>query len=861
MTRVVGKFLFAFCALALLATGLQTEPADAFPGAAWFEPDTVWTQNFHDPTVFLDNGTYYAFSGQHGGNYLPALSSTDLSTWTTRTQWSNPSQYGSSDPWLNDAMPVTPSWGTYVGGHPHLQRELWAPGVAKIGNQYVMFYALRVSWYGRFCLGVATSPNPQGPYTDSGSQLHCDADPNGSIDPEPFVDSDGTPYLIWKSEGVPGSAPTKIWVRELAPNGTSFAAGSYKTQLLQTELGWEGNVIENPSMVKYQGKYLLFYSANEWKSANYATGYAVCQSITGPCTRGSVNPLLSSTSTQLGPGGADAFVDKFGNLQLMYHYWNAPYTNYPNWPSCDTNNDGECTEFGQRRMRTRQVWLNSSNKVVLSQPAPSVPPVPTVGTVLATGDFDGDNKDDVAIGAPGEDVGNLANAGAVTVAYGSWQGVSAAGNQLWTQQAAIPGVAEPNDEFGAAVAVGDFDNDGRDDLVIGSPGEDIGATNSAGYIHVLYGTNNGLSTAGSQAFAQGQVAGLVEAGDRFGAALAAGDFNGDGYDDIAVGAPGENIGSLSDAGVINIIYGSSNGLTTAGNRAFTQSQAGVGGDEPNDQFGAALASGDFNNDNKDDLAVGAPGEDIGQINSAGAIGVMYGSNVGLRTSGNRLFFQSGGVVGAPEVGDRFGAALAAGDLTGDNNDDLVIGAPDEDEGNMVNSGIIHVMLGSSTGLKTSGNTWHSQSGAIAGAAEPGDRFGATLAIARINAGNKADLVVGAPGEDIGSIGDAGLVNVIMGGNGGLDMAGNHNVYSGPFPGAAEAGDGLGAAVALGDFNGDGYADLLVGSPGEDVGAIADAGAVAVVRGTSGGTSTANGQLLVQGQGGLAGAAEAGDAFG
>ncbi len=153
----------------------------------------------------------------------------------------------------------------------------------------------------------------------------------------------------------------------------------------------------------------------------------------------------------------------------------------------------------------------------------------------------------------------------------------------------------------------DFNGDGYDDLAIGAPGEN----NSAGMVHILYSSPTGLTSTGSQTFTQSSLGtDSSEAGDRFGASLAAGDFNGDGYDDLAVGIPGEDIGSISDAGAVSIIFGSVNGLTGSRDQFWHQDSVNVpGGAEAGDQFGYSLATGDFNGEDVNgksmcDLAVG-----------------------------------------------------------------------------------------------------------------------------------------------------------------------------------------------------------------------------------------------------------------
>jgi hypothetical protein len=161
---------------------------------------------------------------------------------------------------------------------------------------------------------------------------------------------------------VPGSVPTRIWSRQLDGSGTSFAAGSAPVELLRTSQAWEGNVIESPSMVRYQGRLFLFYSGNEHRSAAYATGYAECASPAGPCTKSATNPVLASYDNRLGPGGPSAFVDRNGFLQLAYHWWNAPYTDYPAYPQCQQA--GTCTTQGQRRMAVERVTLTTTGLMV-----------------------------------------------------------------------------------------------------------------------------------------------------------------------------------------------------------------------------------------------------------------------------------------------------------------------------------------------------------------------------------------------------------------------------------------------------------------------------------------------------------------
>ncbi len=304
--------------------------------------------------------------------------------------------------------------------------------------------------------------------------------------------------------------------------------------------------------------------------------------------------------------------------------------------------------------------------------------------------------------------------------------------------------ADDGDNFGSAIAVGDFNGDGYDDIAVGAPGEAVDGAASAGAVTVIYGSQSGLyNSEHNETFSQASagIQGAAQEGDQFGFSLAAGDFDGDGRDDLAIGVPGEAIeaDNLAQVGVVQIVYGSATGLTAAGNQIFQQGENGLSGvSEAGDQFGWAIAVGDFNSDGRDDLAVGIPFENIeaGANTDAGAIQLIYGAATGLATGANEVIHQdTANVLGTAASGDQFGYALTVGDFNGDSHDDLAVGVPGEDAFGFNDAGAVQVFRGSVTGITTSDqiisqdgvvSNGNDLVGDISDGTETGDRFGQAL---------------------------------------------------------------------------------------------------------------------------------------
>lgn len=366
------------------------------------------------------------------------------------------------------------------------------------------------------------------------------------------------------------------------------------------------------------------------------------------------------------------------------------------------------------------------------------------GLSITTGDFNGDGFDDLAAGVPGED----GSSGIVHVVYGSANGLTAAGSQVWAQGGDILGGNEGGDGFGGDVTAGDFNGDGYDDLAVGVSGESSGG----GLVNVIYGSANGLTSNGNQRWRQGAdgISGSRENGDVFGFVVQAGDYNGDGFSDLAIGVPGED----GAEGRVDVIFGSSGGLTGSGHQSWTQDNIfGNGNSENGDAFGTVLAAGDYNGDGFEDLAISA----IGENDSKGDVSVIFGSPTGLQGAAARQFRESENGVGGDgqQDGDVFGSALIAGDFELDGYDDLAIGVRGEDG----NIGKVHVIPGSANRFDTSRERILAQGfEGLQDQAESRDDFGFSLAAGDLGADFADELVVGAPGED----NDRGIVHVVFG---------------------------------------------------------------------------------------------------
>ncbi|MGP3983874.1 VCBS repeat-containing protein [Streptomyces sp. KR80] len=417
----------------------------------------------------------------------------------------------------------------------------------------------------------------------------------------------------------------------------------------------------------------------------------------------------------------------------------------------------------------------------------------TVGNAAAEGarptaDFNGDGYRDLAVSAPGAYVNGKSKAGQVVVLYGSANGVSGAKRTVLSQDSSgVPGTAESGDFWGHDTSAADFNNDGYTDLAVGAPFEDVSGDTDGGTVQIIWGSANGLSggtTVADPAPTQH---------DRFGFVLEAADFNGDDKSDLAIGSSsasiriyrggfGKSAGSTGglytvrpailsggDAGEFNLhsgdvngddiadlvvdgyettseegwntnyyLPGSASGVTTSGAKKLPAGLITDIGDTNSDGYGDIVIGMDWDSD------TGVPGAGDG-----GKVNIIYGSALGPG-AGTSISQDSPGVPGSSEKGDRFGNELHLGDVNGDGHLDLAVSAASEDLDGVKNAGSVTVLYGAAdgSGITGAGAQFFSQATpGVPNANETDDRFGSDVHLADLTGDGKADLTIGASGEN------------------------------------------------------------------------------------------------------------------
>ncbi len=279
----------------------------------------VLTENFPDPFILPVGDHYLGYSTTTAGRNVPMAVSTDLVRWQIVKDEKDPKRF-------YDAMPTLPAWAK--------SGFTWAPEVLAVEGGYRLYFSAPHKKLNVQCVGVAASADPLGPFvSQSAEPLVCQPELGGTIDAHPFRDTDGQLYFYYKNDGNNPRflKPSQIWAQRLSKDGLRLEGKA--TPIVKNDTHWEWRVVEAPVMVRHQGGYTLFFSANHfgWETdqrlSNYGTGYANCQGPMGPCTDAPENPWLRSYFTASagclsGPGHPAIFQAK-GRRFIAFHAWSA----------------------------------------------------------------------------------------------------------------------------------------------------------------------------------------------------------------------------------------------------------------------------------------------------------------------------------------------------------------------------------------------------------------------------------------------------------------------------------------------------------------------------------------------------------
>lgn len=383
------------------------------------------------------------------------------------------------------------------------------------------------------------------------------------------------------------------------------------------------------------------------------------------------------------------------------------------------------------------------------------------------------------------------------------------------------------------------------------------------------------------------------------------DFNGDGYQDLAVAAPRGKVDGQAQAGYVAVVYGSAKGLDLTHKQVLSQNTPGIpGAAETNDDYGDGLAAGDLDGDGYADLVVGAPGESVGDVRAAGTLAVLWGGKQGLSggtavatgteedrvdpetpalgdfdgdgqldlATGNRLLYgpfdrttgaaksQTLAIEPAYVTDD-----VAAGDVDHDGVTDLVALIHDVSDDDMHDPDYRHrravFLRGTRDGLSAPAPVNNPDGTRMRG--------GESLGVGDVDKDGYADLVIGRPNDGFGEVDlddpllKGGQIGVVHGSVDGPDTSRTTIITQETpgVPGSSEWSDGFGGGISVGDVDADGYADVSTGSASEDLGEVYAAGQVTVLRGGGSGLTGNGAYSISQNTRNVPGTAEQNDFFG
>lgn len=433
-------------------------------------------------------------------------------------------------------------------------------------------------------------------------------------------------------------------------------------------------------------------------------------------------------------------------------------------------------------------------------------------SVSAAGDVDGDGLEDVVYGAPGMDAPG-ANSGGATVLIGPRRDDGSSDESRTVQ---VVG-GQPGDRLGRTVAAaGDVNRDGYDDVIIGAPGLDAESRVDAGGAFVLLGSAapqewdlRDENVAAFTVFGEGS-------GDRVGESVAAaGDVNGDGFDDVILGGPGVDVLGREDAGAAYVVFGG--GQPRSVDLAVDGTdRTMIYGGHAFDRAGISVTGlGDVNLDGLDDLAIGAYGYDGEDGGFTGAVFVLWGSSVPANADLALVGHLSdiGFAITGARAGDDAGWSIAsAGDVNADGVPDIALGARGVDSRRYLNVGAAYVVFGQHEEAQIDLNELGKFGYRILGS-RPFDLTGSSLtSFGDVTGDGLPELALAAPLASREAH-RAGVVYVVPGKSvpGGLRLPRAGVLQIEGRTRMAELGTSLAGNV---DVNADSYSDILIGAPGE-----------------------------------------------
>lgn len=271
------------------SAGATSAPEDSSTRIPLDSTEPVIDSNFPDPKVIKFKDTFYAYATNIEGAHVPVATASTLA--------------GPWQPGTADAMPRLGAWAR--------AGRTWAPDISpRSDGSFLLYYTAHRRHGDEECIGVAIATSPAGPFTPVDKEpLVCPVSQGGAIDAAAFVDSDGTRYLLYKSDGFHTPRPSALYLQRMNPDGVTRSGNPVR--ILTWDRHLEPSLVEAPALVRQGDRYVLFYAAGVFYNSSYQTRYATAASITGPYTKASA-PVMSTAGFDgkvIGPGGSDLVRD------------------------------------------------------------------------------------------------------------------------------------------------------------------------------------------------------------------------------------------------------------------------------------------------------------------------------------------------------------------------------------------------------------------------------------------------------------------------------------------------------------------------------------------------------------------------